>query len=109
MRRTVVFNASVDSDLHAILLSLGPGRYRVELRDSKRQVVHVRAYEVRGDGSVTRALPLRRKKPRKVPPPRFVAKGTHPAYVQFAPPAREPPPAHLNPVTAPSHRTRPRG
>ncbi len=90
MRRKCVYSATVDSDLNAVLWSLGSDRYRLEWRDRKRQVVVVRTYVVMPDQRIYEAKPLRKSKPRELPPARYVAPGTPPTLVPYAPEAPTP-------------------
>lgn len=92
MRRQAVYNASADSDLVSILRACGVGRYRVEWCDCRRQIARVTTHVVESDGRVYRARPLRKSKPLKLPPPRYVAPGTPPNMVPYAPEARRLPP-----------------
>lgn len=67
LKRQLLGNYTAQSDLRTALQSHGVGRYRVEYRDRRRQVVEVLVFTVLRDLSVKRARPL--KKPRKLPPP----------------------------------------
>lgn len=71
MSREHVINVLPGSNLHTVLWQAGPGRYRLEARDGRRQVVKVYVYDVFPDGRIARARPL--KRPPKLPPPQFVA------------------------------------
>jgi hypothetical protein len=71
MSRQHVINVLPGSNLQTVLWRAGAGRYRVEARDRRRQVVKVYVYDVFPDGHIARARPM--KRPPKLPPPQFVA------------------------------------
>ncbi len=71
LQRDLVINVLPGSNMTTVLWNAGIGRYRVEARDRRRQVRKVYVFEVRPDGRIVRARPL--KRPPKVPPPQFVA------------------------------------
>lgn len=70
LRREFVVNVLPGSNIRTVLHHAGPGRYRIEARDRRRQVCKVYVYNVYPDGHIARSGPLK-KKP-KIPAPRFV-------------------------------------
>ncbi len=68
-RRSLLYVATVDAGLEAHVARLwGAGRYRIEVKDKRGQIVTVRMLLVAVDGSVARVG--RRVRKRRVPPPR---------------------------------------
>lgn len=70
LKRALIANLIPTSNLEKVLWMAGVGRYRVEGRDTSRQVRQVRVYEVLPDGRVHRTTRLPKR--RKVPSPMFV-------------------------------------